>query len=62
MGSWEQIGEANRRHRERRAQMNPKQRAIRDAAGGALLVGAAVALWTLVLTPLALSALRAFFW
>lgn len=60
MGYWEQIGEANRRYRERRARMTPRQRAIRDAVGSALLVAAAMVFWALMLAPILLGALHGF--
>lgn len=60
MGYWEQIGEANIRYRERRARMNPRERAFRDTAGGVLLWGATIALWALILAPIAVT-LRGFF-
>lgn len=52
MGYWEQIGEENRRHRERLARMHPLQRKIRSVAGYTLLVVATVALWAVMFTPL----------
>lgn len=61
MGYWEQIGEANIRHRERRARMNPCERAFRDIAGQTLLWTACVGLWALMLVPVVLPALRGFF-
>lgn len=61
MGYWEQIGEANIRHRERRARMNPRERAFRDIAGRTLLWMASLGLWALMLAPVVLPALRSFF-
>lgn len=61
MGYWEQIGEENRRHRERRARMPPRQRAIRDAVGYALLVAACIALWAQILAPIVLPLVRGLF-
>jgi len=61
MGYWEQIGEANIRHRERRARMNLRERAFRDIAGRTLLWMACLGLWALMLAPVVLPALRSFF-
>lgn len=61
MGYWEQIGEENRRYRERRARMHPRQRAIRDAIGYALLAAACTALWAQTLAPLVLPLVRRLF-
>jgi len=55
MGYWEQIGEANIRYRERRARMNPRERAFRDATSGMLWWGGAIVLWALMLAPIALA-------
>jgi hypothetical protein len=52
MGYWEQIGEANIRHRERRAKMHPRQRFIRDAAATVVIIVVCAALWALNLAPL----------
>lgn len=57
MGHWEQIGVANRHRQMRRARMNPAHRRVRDAAGTAGIIAAALALWALTLAPFALSLL-----
>jgi len=52
MGYWEQIGEANIRHRERRANMHPRQRFVRDVAATVLIAVLCAGLWALNLAPL----------
>lgn len=59
MGYWEQIGVDNQRHRERRARMRLAERRIRDIGGMVLVTGASMALWALMLAPVAVLAWRA---
>lgn len=51
MGYWEQIGEANIRHRERRAKMHPRHRAIFDAIVNASVVTVSAMLWAMLFVP-----------
>ena len=52
MGYYEQIGEENRKHREKRAAMHPLRRKISDRLGTAFIIVASIALWAIMLSPL----------
>jgi len=54
MGYPENIKAANRRYRERRKQMHPLHRTIRDVASASALILAAVAVWAVMLVPIIL--------
>lgn len=58
MGYYEQIGEANREYRRKRAAMHPIRRRLGDALANAAVFGLSIALWVLLLSPLWLLALR----
>ena len=52
MGYNEQIGEENRKHREKRAAMHSLQRKLADGLGTAFIIVASIALWAIMLSPL----------
>ena len=58
MGYYEQIGEENRKHRERRAAMHPLRRKLMDGFGVAFIILANIALWAIMLSPLWLTFAR----
>ena len=52
MGYYEQIGEENRKYREKRAAMHPLRRKLSDGLRTALIIVASIALWAIMLSPL----------
>jgi hypothetical protein len=52
MGYWEQVGEENRKRREKRAAMHPLRKKLTDALGTTSVFSASLALWAIVLAPI----------
>ena len=52
MGYWEQIGEENRKYREKRAAMHPLRRKMTDGLGAVFLFTISIALWVIMFAPL----------
>ncbi len=52
MGYWEQIGEENRKHQEKRNAMHPLLRKVKDLSTNVLLVAISILLWAITLAPI----------
>ncbi|MEP0518860.1 MAG: hypothetical protein ABJD06_01850 [Hyphomicrobiales bacterium] len=52
VGYWDQIGEENRKYREKRAAMHPLRRGFSDRLVVAFFIIVSIALWAIMLAPL----------